>query len=218
MKRVRITVDPGDADLPLTFARATDSDEFAGAVSVVNWNVTSDSATFLLLVEGEIAGLEPLLRADDVVEEYEILPVGEESWYVFCTGQDTGPARQLWEQFKHGHLLTVPPVEWNADGTYTFAIVGTEADLQSAVGEVPEGVDVTVEAVGGTAVAADSVIDRLTVRQRETLDAAVELGYYDVPRTATVEDLAAELDCAPSTAGEHLQKAEATLVRGLLRR
>jgi hypothetical protein len=218
MKRVRLTVDPGDADLPLTFVRAAESDDFTGAVSVVNWNVTSESATFLLRIEGSLEGVEPLLQADDAVTEYEIISVGEQTWYALLAGQDTGDARELWEQFKFGHLLTVPPVEWNDDGTYTFALVGTEADVQSAVADLPPGVGVTVESVGGTGVADDGVLTRLTPRQRETLDTAVELGYYDVPRTATVEDLAADLDRAPSTVGEHLQKAEATVIRGLLRR
>jgi hypothetical protein len=94
----------------------------------------------------------------------------------------------------------------------------TEADVQSAVADLPPGVGVTVESVGGTGVADDGVLTRLTPRQRETLDTAVELGYYDVPRTATVEDLAADLDRAPSTVGEHLQKAEARVIRDLLRR
>jgi predicted DNA binding protein len=38
------------------------------------------------------------------------------------------------------------------------------------------------------------------------------LGYYETPREATHEDVAAELECAPNTATEHLQKGEAKLV------
>lgn len=52
----------------------------------------------------------------------------------------------------------------------------------------------------------------LSERQREALRAALELGYYDTPREATHADVAAELDCAPNTASEHLQKGEAKLV------
>jgi predicted DNA binding protein len=53
----------------------------------------------------------------------------------------------------------------------------------------------------------------LSDRQREALEVAVELGYYDTPREATHTDIAAELDCAPNTASDHLQKGEAKLVR-----
>ncbi len=46
----------------------------------------------------------------------------------------------------------------------------------------------------------------------EYIQAALSLGYYGVPRTASHEDVAEELDCAPSTAAEHLRKAEATVI------
>ncbi|MFB6270785.1 MAG: helix-turn-helix domain-containing protein, partial [Halobacterium sp.] len=49
--------------------------------------------------------------------------------------------------------------------------------------------------------------------QREAVEAALELGYYDDPRAATQADVADRLDCAASTAGDHLRKAEAKLVR-----
>jgi len=41
---------------------------------------------------------------------------------------------------------------------------------------------------------------------------AVDVGYYDVPRTGDTEAVAAALDCEPSTAGELLRKAEAAVV------
>jgi predicted DNA binding protein len=57
----------------------------------------------------------------------------------------------------------------------------------------------------------------LSDRQREAVRAALDIGYYDQPRGATHEDVAAALDCAPSTASEHLRKAEAELVRAAMR-
>jgi len=55
----------------------------------------------------------------------------------------------------------------------------------------------------------------LTDRQQEAVHAALEHGYYEVPREGTVEDVAATLDCAPSTASNHLRKAEARLVEAV---
>jgi predicted DNA binding protein len=57
---------------------------------------------------------------------------------------------------------------------------------------------------------------RLSDRQREAVTVALELGYYNQPRGATHEDVAAELDCAPPTASDHLQKAEATIIRAAM--
>ena len=44
----------------------------------------------------------------------------------------------------------------------------------------------------------------------------LDLGYYDQPHEAPHEAIAETLDCAPSTASNHLQKAEAGLVRAVI--
>ncbi len=54
----------------------------------------------------------------------------------------------------------------------------------------------------------DTVVRTLSARQREAARVALAVGYFDTPRGATIEDVANELDCATSTAAEHLQKAE----------
>ncbi|WP_370628387.1 helix-turn-helix domain-containing protein [Halorientalis salina] len=55
----------------------------------------------------------------------------------------------------------------------------------------------------------------LTDRQQEAVRAAIDHGYYEVPRSGSVEDVAAALDCAPSTASNHLRKAEARLAEAV---
>lgn len=52
----------------------------------------------------------------------------------------------------------------------------------------------------------------LTDRQREVLLAARELGYYDVPRTATLTDVAEALGVAKATASDTLHRAESHVV------
>ena len=58
----------------------------------------------------------------------------------------------------------------------------------------------------------------LPLRQRRLLGLFLlkDVGYYAVPRTGDVDDVATELDCAHSTAGELLRKAEAALVTGFV--
>lgn len=215
MKRVRITIDPGEATLPRTFERATADDGPDVAVQVRNWNVATDPAAFLLRIEGEYDRFAALLESDPAVDEYELLSLSADECYCFVRGPGTADAWALWEQFQRGSLLTVPPAEWNPDGSYTFTAVGAETDVQAAVETTPASVGVTVEAVGGTRVAPESVVDRLSERQRAAVDAAVACGYYDVPRSGTLEDVASELECARSTAAEHLQKAESRILVGL---
>jgi len=54
--------------------------------------------------------------------------------------------------------------------------------------------------------------DGLTDRQREALRIAYELGYFDIPRGASLEDVAAELDVTPSSVSERLRRAQTRLI------
>jgi hypothetical protein len=57
----------------------------------------------------------------------------------------------------------------------------------------------------------------LSDRQERVLRAAVEAGYYDVPRETTVEAVADDLDLAVSTVSETLGRAERRVARRYLR-
>lgn len=53
----------------------------------------------------------------------------------------------------------------------------------------------------------------LTDRQRELIETAIEMGYYDTPREASMTELAGELDIAKSTCSETLHRAEEKVVK-----
>ena len=52
----------------------------------------------------------------------------------------------------------------------------------------------------------------LTARQREALRVAHEMGYFDIPRRATLADVAAELDITASSCSERLRRAQTCLL------
>ena len=52
----------------------------------------------------------------------------------------------------------------------------------------------------------------VTTRQLTALEAAWEVGYYDVPRRNGIEAVAEELECAVSTASELLRRGEARVL------
>lgn len=54
--------------------------------------------------------------------------------------------------------------------------------------------------------------DGLTDRQREALRTAYELGYFDIPREASLEDVATELDISASSVSERLRRAQTQLI------
>ncbi|WP_135366647.1 helix-turn-helix domain-containing protein [Halosimplex halophilum] len=217
MKRTRITIHPEESELPQTFDDVTEADDQPVQVEVINWNVTTTPVAFLLRLSGDVDRFETALENDDAITEYELLRESERESYCFVSGIGTSDARALWENFKRGSLMTVPPATWNADGSYTFTLVGRESDIQTAIERVPPTVRVEIESVGGTQVSAEQIRHRLTERQRTAVQAGLELGYYSTPREATTEDIADVLDCGVSTAAEHLRKAESKLVQGLFR-
>lgn len=215
MKRVRITLRPsGDYSPPIYELLAGGANSLERA-RIVNWNVASPPTTFLFYLEGEYRRFAATLEDHESVREYEVLPLSERECHCFFEGEVSAAARSLFEIFTHGSLMTVAPIECNDDGSTTFTVIGSDADLQAAVEGVPGGVGVTIEAVGGDEVAPERVVGGLSRRQREAVETALEIGYYDVPRRATIEDVAAELECATATAAEHLQKGESTVIDAL---
>ena len=52
----------------------------------------------------------------------------------------------------------------------------------------------------------------LTDRQREALRTAYELGHFDIPRRASLEDVAAELGISASSVSERLRRAQVQLI------
>jgi len=58
----------------------------------------------------------------------------------------------------------------------------------------------------------DGAGDGLTDRQREAVRTAYELGYFDIPRQASLEDVAAELGITASSLSERLRRAQTHLV------
>lgn len=56
----------------------------------------------------------------------------------------------------------------------------------------------------------------LTPEQYEALVVAAQLGYFSVPRAATVEDIAARLDVSPNSVSERLRRAHHSLIQNTL--
>jgi predicted DNA binding protein len=56
-----------------------------------------------------------------------------------------------------------------------------------------------------------------TSRQEEVLETAVDLGYFDVPRQAELKDVAEVVGITPTTASEHLRKAEQRVFTEIVR-
>jgi len=179
-----------------------------------NFAGEDDDNAFIFHVVGDADVYEAALAETDRVDDYELTRTGDLTFTVYVRDLPADVDARLLEGLTDGSLVVLPPLEYRSDWTVRFSVVGDPADLRAALEGMPDGVETTVDRVGEYD-GADAAVGALTARQRETLRVARELGYFEVPRAAGVEDVAAELDCAPGTAAEHLRKAEATVIEAL---
>jgi predicted DNA binding protein len=205
MKHVRLTISAPAGTVHPVFDLLTDAD-LVESVTGLHWNFSGDRLGTLHYIEGDPEAYRAKLEA---------IPWSrtDGTFYAYHQCVVDGGARALFETFTRGSLLLVPPVEYGRDGSATFSLFGDSAEIQAALDGVPDAVDVEVHEVGGFADTPRATDAGLSDRQREAGETAVAIGYYDVPRAASHEDVAAAMDCAPSTAAEHLRKAESKLLR-----
>lgn len=79
------------------------------------------------------------------------------------------------------------------------------------------GLGVELRAINGGRVGERGAADALTPVQRETLEAALDAGYFDVPRSITIAELAVELDRSQQAVSEALRRAMANYLRTTLK-
>ncbi|TQQ79800.1 helix-turn-helix domain-containing protein [Halonotius terrestris] len=102
-----------------------------------------------------------------------------------------------------------------ADGA-TMSLVGPQTAIAQLVTEYESaGVSPDLQGLTDHTGTASPLAD-LTERQREVIETAWEMGYYDVPRSVSTDAVAAELALDASTVTEHLQRAERNLLSTLL--
>lgn len=101
-------------------------------------------------------------------------------------------------------------------GDVTLEVAGPQGAIADTVADYEDaGATVRLRTLRDVG-AREQPLDALTDRQREVVREAFEVGYYDVPRSASTADVAAALDLDASTVAEHLQRAERNLIAGVL--
>lgn len=166
-------------------------------------------------MEGNLEQYVAELESIPSVLNYDIARVDDRHFYVYHRCVVDGGAQELFEILTRNTLLLVPPIAFSDGGAATFSLFGDSAEVQAAIESIPDVIEVDVHEVSGMADTPEVTGAMLTARQRKAVEAALSLGYYDLPREASYEDVAAAIDCAPSTAAEHLRKAEGKLVQSV---
>lgn len=184
------------------------------------WNILPNEGVecSLFYVEADPKRYTPAIESVGTVIEYDVTPIDDESFYVFVRERTREPERRLRQVFADLRLLVVPPIVYDDDAALGMTVIGNGENLRTLVETVPDEIEVEVEEIGEYDRRHGSAAGALTVRQFEAIEAATDLGYYDVPRSASLAEVAAELDCAESTASTLLRRAESTMMGRLVER
>jgi predicted DNA binding protein len=170
------------------------------------------SAVVLRDVRGDLDCARHVIESDPTTLGYSVSGGSEGEGLAYVHARPTGSIEGIIRLPREHELILDFPLEGLGETEIRVTMISDDrAVLREALADVPEDVDVTVERVGGYPPDPDArdVSALLTERQREILDVALDLGYYDVPRRATHADIAERADLSPSTVSEHMQKIEA---------
>jgi len=103
----------------------------------------------------------------------------------------------------------------SAHGTsdeWTFKILFADRESVSAVYDACDGCDIDIRQIQSLDDATSFTGFELTDEQFTTVSAALDEGYYSVPRRMKLEDLASELDISHQALSERLRRGHRTLI------
>jgi predicted DNA binding protein len=168
------------------------------------------TAVVLREVSGDLDCARSLLESHDTTLGYSVSGGSQGEGLAYVHAEPPGSIAEVVALPRRHELVLDFPLEGVGDDEVRVTMISERRDvLQRALADVPDHVDITIERIGAYPEDGSDVTAVLTDRQREILDVATDLGYYDVPRQATHEDIAEETGLAPSTVSEHMQKIEA---------
>ena len=209
VKRVTFAVDYRGAEASPTH-RAVARTEGVTRAELRAWAPTGGART-LTWYDADRGPVERLLDGVASVTSFRLVP-GDGGTYAFAARREREFDPRVLALVAESDVAFVPPVTFHETGTVRVDAVGASGPLGAFHRRLSDAVDARVEAVREFAGRSAPPRPSLTKRRAEALAAAVDVGYYDVPRTGDLAAVAAALDCATSTAGELLRRAEATLV------
>jgi hypothetical protein len=177
-----------------------DHEEFAAVAQVAFKDLTSKVEDLLL---------------DGFLVEAQTLEKNKNGVYtVFMRGGPSLSSVLSFVGVESGYLF--PPLGIG-EGKIKFSYLGNEAQVKNFLEKINAiGIRYRVVLLSDASFSPISPLSQLTEKQREVLLAAYKLGYYDIPRKITSQELAERLCLVDSTVVEHLRKAEQRLMTRLL--
>ncbi|WP_137284105.1 helix-turn-helix domain-containing protein [Halorussus salinisoli] len=212
MKRVSFAATYPDELAHPMHRRIVESSEVS-RVELLMWGPMSTVTTLTWFDAGPDAVADVLDSVETVTTTH--LVAGNDGTYAFVHQTDYEFESSLLELVSQSKVVFLPPVTFHDTGIARFEAVGESDYMGEFYARLSDLLDATIESVHDFRRGPSAA--NVTDRQRNALEAAVAVGYYEVPRSGAVEDVAAELDCAASNAGELLRKAESAVVTAFVR-
>jgi predicted DNA binding protein len=185
--------------------------------AIMHFDALGDGSAILLYrLEGDPDPLVGTLADHPDMLAHDLMDLEDDGFHLYLHVSPEGSARKLMDLAEKYALIIETPIEFIHGDSVRMTVIGDHDMLRSAIEELPESLAVSVDQVGTYAPDRRDMLSALTDRQLEVFRTAVELGYYEIPRRATHEEIADSLGCAPSTVDEHLRKAESRVLQSLV--
>ena len=177
----------------------------------------------LLHIEGDdaVEALEPVREA---VGLREFLGGGEEVVAITADCLREHEAGLVEDYVRANDCLLLPPLRYR-DGERIVRILALDPGSLSTCFQdmVADGLSVTVDSKREVETVTEQTpvmtvhdtLPELTKRQRTVIRAAINAGYYEIPRQVTTEELAEQLGLARRTTEEHIRRTEKKIVTGM---
>ena len=217
MRYVTLRVSPAEGEAFHPLGRALSVDDAVERGSIHRVEMLDDGSGLLLAeARGDVARYREILDESPHVHDFSI--VEDDGWWYSYTHFEPNDANQEMLELQYeSELAMETPIEVEADGSFVLTLVGPMDAFAEATPEETDAYDIEVLETGEHHPELGDLFLSLTERQRDVLETATDLGYYENPRQATHADIAAEVDASPSTVGEHLRKIESRVFAHLVR-
>ncbi|WP_255152022.1 helix-turn-helix domain-containing protein [Halorarius halobius] len=145
--------------------------------------------------------IERVAADADGVVSYTLSPLAD-GWLLFAWIEPTPVVERMLRLRRETDVVVEPPLEPAEGGSLELDVVGAEPRVRGAADRLQDGLRVSVDPVDESG---------LTPAHYAAVEAALRTGYYDSPRTASVEEVAASVDAQPEATERRLREAEASL-------
>lgn len=215
MRQITITLQPTDDPIhPVSQQLANEPSITREYVHYLN-RQPDGTSILLYQARGAVTEIEPLLDASPAIHEYFARPAGDKL-QLYLHFDPNGTISALLELLDSNRIALVLPITCTPSGGFRVTAVGPEAELDNTLDMIPESIDLTVDAICEFRPDRAQAGFGLTNRQLEIVSAAVQEGYYDVPKEASCADVAERVGLSQATVGEHLQKIESRVLRSVV--